>query len=223
MNDQSKKKDQHKMSNELIAGYVEGILSDREKQLLESCLSSCADERELLRIQLDVARQQKMEELAFVPEELTQRAKDLVRTPWGANIFEIVIRFSDDFYEALQTSGKILRGPDLTAAELFRGQGKRKAKTLLMQKAFDRCNVEVEASRECSELNTISLRIINQKRIKLTEHLQITLKKDNQALECHPVVKGKVVFENVKPGQYTIEIVEAHTPIGAVSLQLTKL
>jgi hypothetical protein len=223
MNDQPERKNQRDLSDELIAGYVEGLLPEQQKRLLRARLAGYGDDRKLLRVQEDVARQQQEEGMSAVPSQVTERAKDLVRASRGENVFDIIIRFSGDVYEALQTNGEILRGPQLQLTGSLRGPGKQKARTLLTRKALDGCVVEVTAVREAGDRNTVLVKVLPQKTRKMMDGLRITLKKDSHELESHPALKGKVVFENVKEGRYVIEIVEARASIGVVSLQMTRL
>ena len=53
--------------------------------------------------------------------------------------------------------------------------------------------------------------------------LRATLMQGDMELESYVTLKGEAIFEQVSPGEYTIEISNPQKTFGKISFQLTKV
>jgi len=211
------------ISDEMISCYVDGLLSDKEKAVIEKLILEDSELKEAIEIQRIVAKEQKEEDLSFVPINATERAKNLVSEEFGVNVLELVVNFAENFFEGLRSTGEVIIGTKLQPAYAMRGEEKEKAKTLIVSKNFNNIRIEIELTREMNDKNTIIFKAKDNQTELASEDLRATILEEETELESHITQNGKAIFEGVKPGKYKIEISNPDEILGMISLQLFKV
>ncbi|MDP8259644.1 MAG: hypothetical protein P9L96_01360 [Candidatus Gygaella obscura] len=207
---------------EMIACYVDGILLDSQKDLIESHAKECKHCKEEIECQISIAGQQKQEDLSFAPKYVTERAKSLVDERFGVNVLELVVKFTDKAIEIVRSSGEVLFGGQLQPAYALRGEESTDRSTQSIIKIFNDIKVEVEIVRQEDEFNKIILQIKNNQTATPIDDSRVTLIEKDIEVESYIIRNGKAIFENVKPGRYAIQISDVDKPIGIIMLELDK-
>lgn len=210
-------------NEEIIACYIDGLLSSKEKGELDRHLLTCPGCKEIFSIQTAVARVQKEEGLGFVPDRVTTEAKKLVDEKYGVKLLNLVASFTEKAFEVVRTTGEVISGHHLQPAFALRdNSGTNIAKTFTIRKVFDNTRVEMEITRETGDSNTIILRVRDNQVEIPTNDLRATLIQDETELESYITQNGKAIFESVKSGRYLIELSQVSHVLGAITLELTK-
>ncbi len=208
--------------NEVIACYVDGLLSKEEKITLDRHVSTCQKCKEVFAIQEEVAKLQEKEGLSYVPPYVIERAKNLVNEKFGLNVLEVLVEFRDEVFKAVRSTGEIIAGLQLQPAFSLRGNQAESVKTLSIKKVFDNVRVEIEITREQGDLNTVVLKVKDEQVETPLSDLRATLIQDEIELESYITKNGKAIFENIKQGKYLIQISSPNNPVGIINLELNK-
>ncbi len=203
-----------------MACYLEGLLSPREKTRLDQHLTACASCQENLQMQMAVADQQRLEGVGPVSQQIIERAQNLVSERFGLNMVDVIINFSGQIFESLKTSGEIILGPSTPLTYKLRSKPQENAKMLVVHKKTKALQLTIEIAREKKDLNTVILKMKDSKNILALDGLRVSLLECKTEIESHPTQKGKVIFQGIQPGRYTIQIFKKEKPLMEVSLQL---
>lgn len=207
---------------EMIACYIDGILSVAETQAINQHTAACKNCKEIFDVQQSVVELQKKEGLLTVPDYITERAKNFVSAQFGVNVLELIVKFTDKAIEVIRTTGDVLFGGELQPALAVRGQPRESATTQTIVKVFDNIRVEVEVGRQKHELNRLILRVKDNQTETPLDDLRATLIEKDIELESYITQSGKAIFENIKPGKYFIRISKINIPIGLINLEFQK-
>ena len=223
MNHKEKPKKNQCPTDEVIASYIDGLLSSQERNVIDQHITLCKSCKEIFSIQAEIANFQKEEGLGFVPDYVTAEAKGLMDEKYGVKVLKLVANFSDKVFETIRTTGEIISGYQLQPAFALRDSTSAdQVKTLGVRKIFDNIRVEIEITRESGALNTIILRIKDNHSEVPIDNLRATLIQDKIELESYITQNGKAIFETIKSGQYLIEISKVDSIVGAITLELNK-
>ncbi|MFC1594107.1 hypothetical protein ACFL38_02145 [Candidatus Omnitrophota bacterium] len=207
---------------ETIACYVDGILSQKERESIEYHAEICQKCKEEIACQMEVATLQKKEGLSFVPSFSTEGAKNLVHEEVGVNILELVVSFTDKAIEVVRTTGDILLGGQLQPAYALRGNKIEPASTQSIVKIFDNIRVEVEVTRQKDEFNKIILITQDNQTKTPINDLRATLIQEDIELESYIMRNGKAIFESIRPGHYIMRISDVEKPLGIIALEFSQ-
>lgn len=210
-------------NEEMVACYIDGLLSSKEKDTLDQHLLSCPSCKEIFSIQGEVAKIQKEEGVGFVPDYVTKEAQQLVHEKYGVKILKLVASFSDKVFEAIQTTGEVISGHQLQPNFALRdSSGTKQIKTFSVRKIFNNIRVDLEITRESGDSNTIIVRVMDNQTEIPNNDLRVTLIQSEIELESYITQNGKAIFENVKSGQYIFEISQVDSIVGAITVELNK-
>lgn len=208
--------------DEIIACYVDGILSSSDKLVLEKHMLDCSKCMENIKIQKEVAQLQESQGFGFVPSYVTDRAKKLVAERLRGGVLDLVVDFSDQMFEALRTTGEILLGPKRQPVLSLRDGSVNVSKVLFVKKVFDNIRVEAELVRLENDLINVILTFKDDKVETPIIDLRATLIENDIEIESHITQNGKAAFENMKQGKYRIDISKIDTFVGVIVLELNK-
>ncbi|MBF0523352.1 MAG: zf-HC2 domain-containing protein [Candidatus Omnitrophica bacterium] len=210
--------------DETVACYMDGLLPAKEKSSVDKHLKSCSACREAFAIHKEVAEQLKVADLEPVPKHLVEAAKNLWSEKYGVRFLDIVVTVAQDFLERARTTGEIIKGslksPEFAYA--LRDGGEQKTTTLRVRKIFEDIRIDIEVSRTAGDNSMVSLKLKDDKTDIPLIDLRATLILDDTELESYVTQNGKVVFENIRPGVYMIQISRVDRAVGVISLELTK-
>ncbi|MBF0595221.1 MAG: zf-HC2 domain-containing protein [Candidatus Omnitrophica bacterium] len=208
--------------DETVACYIDGLLPEKEKIVVDKHLKACAGCREAFAIHREVADRQKVEELGPVPEYLVESARNLWAERHGVKFLDIAVTLVEDFIQGLKTTGDIIAGAgqDLQYAGAMRGASEEKVSSVVVRKVIEDVSVEVEVSRAVGAISNVVLRVADNARKTPRTDLRATLILDDTELESYVTEGGMRTFENVRPGKYILQISDMKKILGVISLEI---
>lgn len=202
---------------ETLVCFLEGRLSQKENEQIKLHLISCEDCAEVFVIQ---ARLKTTEEKAM-PEDLLERMKDLVSLQDKTSILEIILKFKEKILELVSTSGDILVGQELVPAPVLRSRRTKDFKDeITILKDFKDIIVEAKIENKGGQVFDLTVVIKEKKTQKIIKDLRVTLLKDDVELESYLADSGKVTFEHILLGKYTIEIENLENKLVSILLDI---
>lgn len=213
--------------DETIACYIDGLLSSKEKALFENHLRSCVECCQMIEIQKKVALLQNKEEFMEVPSYLVVSAKSLFEQKQKIEFLEIVATVVDDFLKGIRTTGEIISGLTAESQGVFssvimRSGSSQKPTSFTVKRIFKDVRVEVLVSRANGDMSNIVLKFRDDRTDAMRTDLRATLILDNIELESYVTRNGKVAFENVRPGSYSILVSNLKVNVGVITMELIK-
>lgn len=202
---------------ESFACFLEGRLSKKENEQIKAHLISCNSCAEAFAIQLRLREI----ETKDVPEELLRLLKNLMKPEDRMSILEIMLKLKEKAIDVLNTTGDVLVGQELMPAPLLRSRRIKDFKDeVTILKDFKDIRVEVKIENKGGkhfDLNVVAKEKETQKIIK---DLRVTLLKDDLELESYLTDSGKVIFEHVLLGKYTVEISHFENKLASILLDI---
>ena len=121
----------------------------------------------------------------------------------------------------MNTTGDILVGQEFVPAPVLRS---RKAKDfkdeVTILKDFKDIRVEVKIENKVGEAFDLTVLVKEKESQKVIKDLRVTLLRGDLELESYLNDPGKVIFENVLLGKYTIEISTLESKLASVLLEI---
>jgi hypothetical protein len=200
-----------------IACFLENRLSKNESESIKMHLINCDICAERVAMQLKL----KPEEDKEVPGGLIAAVRDLVSSKERFSALEIFLRLKNEVLQLLDTTGDVLVGQELVPAPLLRSRhpkGFQDEITILK----DFGDIRVEAKIENKKGQAFSLTVIVKEKPtqEIMKDLRVTLIKDDVELESYITDSGKVTFEHVLLGRYSVEISSVDNKIASVILDI---
>jgi len=198
---------------EVLACFLEGKLVDKERNNVQTHLFACERCAEIVAVGLKV----QSDALDDIPEQVLTQAKGLMSTENKESLLEIFLRLKERTLEVVKVTGDILMGQELIPAPVLRSRNIRDFKDeITVLKDFNdiRMQVRVESKREGSF--SLYITVSEKTTQKAIKDLRITLLKGEVELESYVAESGKVCFENVAVGNYTIAINDIEQSIASV-------
>jgi len=214
--DQPKATQSH-LDEETLVCFLEGRLAPKENKRIKTHLVSCERCAEAFAVssKLEVIENQ------VAPEQLVQEAKTLIKEEDKLSILEIGLRFKEKAIEILNTTGDILVGQEFVPAPVLRS---RKAKDfkdeVTILKDFKDIRVEVKIENKGSQAFDLTVLVKEKESQKVIKDLRVTLLRQDLELESYLNDSGKVIFENVLLGKYTVEISTLESKLASVRLEI---
>lgn len=204
--------------DETLAALAEGRLSEAQVDLLLGHLSRCSACLASVLALRRVLGEVPAEGETRVPAKLMARARQL--DPAHEGIIEIVIRFAKGLAEVIRMSGGVVGGL-APALDPVRGEGRVVSETLVtFSKEFPPYLAEIEVERAKPGRGEISVNLTDAKNGQGARGLRVSLFAGDEELESAAVEGGPAVFENLKFGQYQLEITRVGEPIGKIALEM---
>lgn len=201
---------------ESFACFLEGRLSEEENARLKTHLIDCNRCAEAVLIQ---ARLQESQEK--VPQELLEYVKNLVKSEDKTPVLEIILKLKEKALELLNTTGDILVGQELVPAPLLRSRQMKDFKDeVTILKDFKDIRVEVKIENKHGEFFNVTVMVKEKEAQKVIKDLRVCLLKDDLELESYLNDTGKVTFEHILLGKYTVEISTLENKLVSVLLDI---
>ena len=202
---------------EKLACFAEGKLLGRDKALLEKHLLNCALCAEYVFTQLKIKPHLSLD----VPEQLLENTRKLVIGDAEESLFEIFLKLKDKALEIIRTTGDVLVGQELVPAPVLRSRKISEFKEEInILKDFQ--ELRVLAKIQSKNTKNFNLTVIVKDKInqKIPKNTRISLIKDEVELESYVTDSGSGYFENIQPGNYTVEISSNEQMIALVDLKV---
>jgi hypothetical protein len=204
---------------EALACFLEGRLSDKENEQIKAHIISCDDCSRALAVQLRMGEI----EIKDVPEELLKSIKDLAAISIAIPILEIILRIKEKVMEILSTTGDVLVGQELVPAPVLRSRQIKDFKDeVTILKDFQDIRVETKIENKQGQAFSLSVTVKEKDSQKIMKDLRVTLIKDDVELESYLTDSGKVTFEHVLLGKYTVEVANIENKIASILLDIKR-
>lgn len=203
-----------------LACFFAGNLSQEESARIKAHLLTCDNCAEIASIQAQLKEGVLSE---HVPGELAGRIKKLVIRRNEESVLGIVLRLRDDVLELIETTGVVVLGGELVPVPVLRARKIKDFKDeIIILKDFKDIKVEIKIENRAKKSFNFSVAIQDKQSQQLLRDLRIALLKDDLELESRLTDSGRVIFEDVRVGRYTIEISNLNDKIASVLLELKK-
>jgi len=154
-----------------------------------------------------------------VPVYLLEKVKRLISG--GMDILEILLNLKERAWEIIQTGGDVLVGQELVPAPVLRSRQIDSFKDALsIIKDLREARVLVKLESKGAGYFNLSVEARDKQGREIKKDLRMTLKKSEIELESYLGEGGVCVFENLKPGDYNIEIIRESCPIAIIDLKV---
>ena len=213
---------------ESLACFAEEKLKEPEMELIREHLLSCDLCAEYLSTQLKIEAHLSKE----VPPGLLDKVKRIISIDVKESLFEIFIKLKDKALEIIQTSGDVLVGQELVPAPVLRSRQINEFKeevNILKDLREIRVMAKIQNKNTKSFDLTITVKdkwprghglVPNGQSHKADKDLRVTLVKDKVELESRITDSGSSLFENIPPGDYTVEVTQEDRKVAVIDLKV---
>lgn len=202
---------------ETFACFLEGRLSPDENEEAIAHIMSCSSCTEALRIQAGLKDSTDKE----VPKELIERIKNLALEKQEVSILEIILRLKDQALEIINTTGDVLVGQEFIPAPILRSRQIKDFKDeITILKDFKDIRIELKLENKHGKFFTLTVLVKEKKTQEIIKNLRIALLRGNLELESYLNDSGKVTFEHVLLGKYTVEITDIKERLASIYLDI---
>ena len=155
------------------------------------------------------------------PDSLLDSARKLINAEISARSLDIILRVKDRFLEVLNTTGDVLVGQELVPAAVLRSRQINDFRDeVSILKDFGDIRVEAKIITRSEGVFTLSVLIKNMQTLQVIKDLRVSLIKGETELESYLSESGKVVFEHVLFGKYTVEISATSERMASLSIDI---
>ncbi len=200
-----------------LACFLEDKLSLTDKQRVLQHLLYCDSCAESLSIQLRIQAHLSLD----VPEPLLERIKQLLDKDRSENLLDIFIKLKEKALEIIQTSGDVLLGQELVPAPVLRSRKISEFKEeLSILKDLQQIRILAKIQNKSTQSFNLTITVKDKLGNQLDKSLRITLIKDGLELESYISDSGSSFFENIPPGNYSVEISRQNQSAALIDLKV---
>jgi hypothetical protein len=200
---------------ETLASYLAGGVTPTTSEEMENHLAhctACLDE-------LSAAYSSMLgDEKETVPEALVMKAMALI--PQAAReerFFDMVVRLARGSLELVSTTGQLVELPGLAG---IRGKLESSRTTILqVEKEMGRFKVAVEVEPVEDELCQLAVTVRAGGALP-ADGIRLSLLAGGREQASYLARQGTAIFDRVSPGDYSLAITEANTPLGSIRLTI---
>jgi len=201
---------------EILADYLNGSLTEVEKQKVQAHLVSCvACVDELVTVQKSMSDEAQDE----VPQALIHEVKDFVSEISAQRSFlDLSVRLTETAIELIGTTGRRVdhMGADTIA---LRGRPRMEGGRLQIETEMGGFNVAVHVEQAEPRACDVVVDIRDASGVP-ADGMRVSLFSNDRERASYLTREGRVVFDRVTRGKYTVPIRDASTPVGTVRLDI---
>jgi hypothetical protein len=203
---------------ESLACFLEAKLPKEENNLVLKHLLVCDQCSEYLSTQLKIQPHLILE----VPAVLLEKVNKLVSQSMAENLFEIFLRLKEKTMEIIQTSGDVLVGQELIPAPILRSRKIEEFKDeVSILKDLQQIRILTKIQNKDTKSFNLTVTVKDKIGQKNYKDLRIALIKDGIELESYITdSSGSSLFENILPGEYTVEISRQDQKAATIDLKV---
>ncbi|MCX5707509.1 MAG: hypothetical protein NTY14_00780 [Candidatus Omnitrophica bacterium] len=206
----------HPDEQDFIA-FVQNQLPPQETVRIKEHILSCDTCSQILAATIKLQSVQELEP----PEKLLDESRALIDKAISSRILEIMLQAKERMLNLINTSGDVLVGQELIPAAVLRSRKISDFKDeVTILKDFGDIRVEVKITAK--ESNNFDLKVImkNKQSQEIIKDLRVSLIKGDLELESYLAESGKVVFEHVLLGKYTVEISSLRDNVASILIDI---
>jgi hypothetical protein len=215
----------HETTEEQLEGklwqYAEASMPEGESERFWGQVQGCKYcLQKLLAIQQAVkqASREKSYSLGRIKELIKQESNSPVKQESGSNVLRIALNWIKDSLELISTSGSLLPPEPIP---VMRGTAPEPPQIIRIDKEFEKCKVEVSAQKAGSQNCNIEVKIILPQNQQLPDNFKVNLFSPRRLLAASSLVKNKIDFDNIAPGNYRVELKEGTDLWGRIFLDIS--
>ncbi len=202
---------------EFLVSFLEDKLTQVDNDLIQRHLLKCDVCAEYVSIQLKIEPHLSKD----VPVPLLEKIREIVASEVKDNILEIFVRLKEKVLEIIQTSGDVLVGQELVPAPVLRSRQINEFKEeVSILKDFKEIRVSVKIESKSNKVFSLVINVKNKQGKKISRDLRITLIKDEIELESYVLDSESSIFENIAPGDYTVELTQETKVVAVIDLKV---
>jgi hypothetical protein len=153
--------------------------------------------------------------------KLLTAVKNLVRKEEATALLEILLRLKGNLLELINTTGDILLGQELVPAPVLRSRKIKDFKDeVTIFKDFKDIRVQIKIENKGNQLFDLHIIATEKSTAKVLKNLRVTLLKDSLELESYLADSGKVIFEHVALGKYTVALSDIDNQLASILLDI---
>lgn len=204
-------------TEEQMACFLEDRLSLPEKENLEIHLLSCKICADNFAMQLKLREGEENK----VPDDLLEKVKNLVRNEKELPFLEVFLKLKEDVFELISTTGDVLVGQELIPAVILRSRKIDKFKDeVTIFKDFKDLRVEIKIENKPGKYFDLTVIAKDKVSSGIIKDLRVTLIRDDLELASYLGESGKVIFEHINMGKYTVELSDIEAKIASILLEI---
>ncbi len=209
--------DNNHPDEEALVCFLEDKLAQVDKDSIQEHLLKCHICAEYVSTQLKIEPHLSKD----VPVPLLEKIREIVASEVKDNILEIFIRLKEKVLEIIQTSGDVLVGQELIPAPVLRSRQINEFKDeVSVLKDFKEIRVLVKIESKSNKVFSLVFNVKNKQGQRVSRDLRVTLIKNRIELESYILDSDSSVFENIAPGNYTIELTRETKVVAVVDLKV---
>ncbi len=202
---------------ETMALFIEDKLVPAENSEVQEHVSSCRQCAEALAAFVRSAGEEHE-----VDPALTGKVKNSIAQEMGNYFLEIMLRGRDRMLEILHTTGDVLVGQEFVPAAVLRGRSIKDFKDeVIILKDFRDIRVEIKLESRDGDLFDVTVVVKDKNTQALIKDARVALLREGAELESYVSDPGKVSFERVAPGAYSIEVMYTGEKSAVIVLNIT--
>lgn len=207
--------------DEMLAGYLDGGLSDAERSDIETHLSSCDSCLEGIIITKDLTRGASGSETEPVPESVTQSAVDLINEETVSNRFSIAERIERLFRSIYRGLFDTLIPQNWGSAPMAMIRGTNESipgNVAHIEKDFKEIHAEIEIEK--TRQHTSQIRVTVTDELGKMRDIRVTLERDEREVSSLLMGRDSVVFDDIPFGHYRLVLGRDSEEIGTYSFEV---
>jgi hypothetical protein len=200
-----------------FVSFFQGNLPKDEVLRLKEHFIACDRCGDILKVQIESGALEERE----VPVEVLGRVKNLAAGQVSSYILEIILKFKEKALELLNTTGDILMGQELVPAAVLRSrQIKDFRDEINIFKDFKDIRVEVKIENKDGREFNLAISVKEKQTQRMLKDVRVALLKGDLEVESYLADSGKVTFEHVLLGKYTVEIYTLQNNLASILLDI---
>jgi len=199
-----------------LGAFADGVLAEAGQEEIIRHLSRCKICFATVSALRDLAERPEKEAACRVPEAALERARRL--DPAAKSALSVVIDFARGLAQILSASEGVISGRAFSPA-CARGETRAVSETLVtFSREFPPYQAEVDVEKTKPDRGEVTVTLLESGR--LAAGLRVSIFQKDAELESSMLDGGTAVFENLKFGEYRLEITRVGEPVGRIDLAM---
>ena len=201
----------------ILGAFADGKLAEAGCDDLIRHLSRCPACFATVTALRDLAEHRENEEACRVPVASLERARKL--DPCAQSALSVVVNFARGLAQVLSASEGVINGRAFSPAGARRGESRAVSETLVtFSREFPPYQAEVDVEKTKPDRGEVTVTLLESGHP--ASGLRVTIFKKDDELESSMLDGGMAVFENLKFGEYRLEITRVGEPVGRIDLEM---
>lgn len=207
------------IDEELLACYLENLLSEAEKRKVEEHLSVCDKCLDLFLIMHKVKLQAEVAEPLVLPKKVVQRLEAVM--PGGkkglvAAIADLLLTCVNLIKSFLDTLVTIDLSPQTIRGKVAAGT----QEGLVFVRQFGDVKIKLRLERVAKNRYELLLRAFSADDRLITQGLRVSLIQKTRELASNRMEEGEAHFEGIRPGKYKLRVLRNTSIVGELPLSI---